>query len=158
MVDVEVVDFSECKVAALEHRGNPQDLMESFKTFAAWRASTEESPAETHNSYCLAHTNPETTAPEDFKFDICSVVDADVKPNEFGVMTKTIPGGQCAKFRHVGSRTHAVLGPKVRYLFVEWLKANGKRLRGHPSIFHYINSADEVAEDQLITDVYLPIQ
>lgn len=158
MFEVKVVDFNECKVAALEHRGNPDRLMETFQQFDAWRKSTDESPLGVSKTYGLAHTNPETTAPEDFKFDICSVVGSDVKPNDFGVITKTIPGGRCAHFRHIGSRSHAVMGPKVKYLFREWLTANGERLRGHPSIFHYINFPSDVSEDELITDIYLPIQ
>ncbi|MFC1747308.1 GyrI-like domain-containing protein [Pseudomonadota bacterium] len=158
MIDVNVVDFTECKVAALEHRGAPELLSDSFSRFDAWRQQSDESPLATSNTYGLAYTNPESTAADDFKFDVCGAVSSDVRPNEYGVVTKSIPGGRCAHIRHIGSRSHEVMGPKVKYLFREWLTANGERLRGHPSIFQYINFPSDVAEDELITDIYLPIQ
>jgi len=46
---------------------------------------------------------------------------------------------------------------KVHYLYDDWLPLSGEELRDFPCLFHYINLFPEVAEHELITDIYLPL-
>ena len=76
--------------------------------------------------------------------------------NAFGVVNSTIPGGRCAVLRHHGS--HSALTELARSLYSEWLPASGEELRDFPLFFHYHNFVHEVAEHELLTDIYLPLK
>jgi len=46
---------------------------------------------------------------------------------------------------------------KIRMLYQQWLPEGGEELRDFPVFFHYLNLFPQVAEHQLITDIYLPL-
>jgi spermidine synthase len=71
------------------------------------------------------------------------------------MVAQRIPGGRCAKVRHTGSREFI---PAVQWLYTEWLPASGEQLRDFPPFFHYVNVGPDVAEHEMLTDVYLPLK
>lgn len=151
---VEIVDFPETLVAALEHRGPEHLTYNTTKQFIAWRQANGYPPGR-GKTFGVHYTDPVTTLPEDYRLDICLSVEAPVKPNPQGVVTKTIPGGRCACVRHVGSR-HDI--HPAEWLYREWLPQSGEALRDFPIFFHYVNVGPAVKEHEMITDVYLPLQ
>jgi AraC family transcriptional regulator len=78
MMDVKIVDFAELKVAAMEHRGPPELLNNSARRLSEWRKETNLSPKERCKTLGVAYDNPDTTDPQEFRFDICGEVSADV--------------------------------------------------------------------------------
>jgi AraC family transcriptional regulator len=152
---VEVVQFPETMVAALEHRGAPATLMASVARFIEWRKASGASPAHRSHTYGVAFDDPGAVAPPDVRFDICGSVDAPVPPNSWGVVTKTIAGGACAVTTHRGS-TDAI-GATVMRLYREWLPGSGRSLRDAPLFFHYKRRMPDVHEPDQLTDVYLPL-
>jgi len=72
------------------------------------------------------------------------------------VETGLIPGGRCAVVRHLGS--HERLGESIIPLYREWLPQSGEELRDFPLFFHYLNLIPDVAEHELVTDIYLPLK
>jgi len=155
-VNVEFTNFKETKVAVLEHRGSPDLLNDSVSIFIQWRIESKLSPIATSNTFGLAYDDPETTKPEKFRFDICGSVSVDVPVNNQGIKTAIIPAGRCAKIRHLGS--HEEMSSTIHYLYSEWLPQSDETLRDFPCYFHYINLFPEVAEHELITDIYLPLK
>ena len=153
---VNIVEFPETKVAALEHRGPPELVNDSARIFIEWRNATKLSPVATSKTLGIAYDDPETTEPEKFRFDLCGSVIAEVPHNPQQVITKVIPGGRCAVVRHRGS--HDRLGEPAYYLYREWLPASGEELRDFPLFFHYLNLMPETPEHELVTDVYLPLK
>ncbi len=93
-MDVKIVNFEETRVAALEHRGAPEQVDNSVKTFIAWRKESQLSPVKTSKTYGIAYDDPDTTEPEAFRFDICGSAAAEVLANPQGVVNKVIPGGR----------------------------------------------------------------
>ncbi len=154
-MDVRIIDFEPAQVAVLEHRGSPDRVNDSAGRFIAWRKATGLSPVSFSRTFGIAYDDPDTVAARDFRFDICGTVEQDVPANPYGVVTKRIPGGRCAVVRHQGS--HDGLGDCVYYLFRRWLPQSGEELRDFPVYFQYLNFKPETPEDQLITDVYLPL-
>ena len=155
-MEVSIVTVEPVLVAALEHRGSPALLNDSVAKFIEWRRHSGLSPVEASQTYGIAHDNPDTTAPEDFRFDICGAVAEPVPPNPQGVITKEIPGGRCAVARHAGSTDR--VGESVYYLFRQWLPESGQELRDFPVYFHYLNVRLDTPEHELRTDVYLPLK
>ena len=153
-MDVQIVVLPETKVAAIEHRGPPHLEHETAKKLVAWRQRHGLS-RDRHRSYGVHYTDPYTTPPADHRVDFCLSVDFDVPPNPEGVIGKVIPGGRCALARHLGSRAH---NSAAVFLYRDWLPRSGETLGDFPIFFHYVNVGPEVRDDEMVTDVYLPLK
>lgn len=157
IMQVDIVEFSEVRVAALEFRGPLRELPRAVQSFMAWRQQSGVSPVEQCRSFGIAHNNPDT-APDDFHFDICGElrVEDQIVPNPQEVIEKRIPGGRCARVRHLGPRDR--LGETIYPLYRDWLPASGETPRDFPLFFHYVTLKFGLDTDHDITDVYLPLQ
>jgi AraC family transcriptional regulator len=156
-MQVDIVNFATTRIAALEHRGPVERLNDSIGQFIDWRKASGLSPIQSSRTFGIAYDNPDTTEPDKFRFDICGEVMADVPGNPQGVVTKLIPGGRCARVRHLGSHTR--LSESAIYpLYRDWLPQSGEELRDFPLYFHYVNLLPDTPEHELVTDVYLPLK
>lgn len=155
-MEVEVVDFETTQVAVVEHRGDPARVNESAQRFVEWRKVTGLSPVASSDTFGIAYDDPNTTEPEQFRFDIGGEVETIVPANSQGVINKVIPGGRCARLRHLGS--HERLGESAYYLYRDWLPQSGEELRDFPLFFLYQNLITDTPEHELITDLYLPLK
>lgn len=156
IMNVEIVDFNQVKVAVLEHRGSVDLLNDSVSQFIEWRKESKLSPVKSSETYGIAYDDPKATEPEKFRFDICGSVKSEVPENPQGVTTKLIPGGRCALVRHIGS--HEDMDEKIHFLYGQWLPGSGEALRDFPCFFRYMNFFPEVSEYELVTDIYLPLK
>lgn len=155
-MEVNIVDFVATPVAVLEHRGPPGLVNDSVLRFIDWRKQSGLSPIQSSRSFGVIYDDPNTVAPEKFRFDICGEVAGEVPANPQGVITGAIPGGRCAVIRHHGS--HERLGEAIYYLYRDWLPKSGEELRDARLFFHYLNLRSQVADHELLTDIYLPLE
>ena len=153
-MDVRIVDFPATPVAAVEHRGPPELEHATARRLIAWRVARRLAP-ERHASYGVHYTDPRTTPPAEHRVDFCVAFDGEVPPNAEGVVAKAIPAARCAVARHRGSREHVAAAV---YLHEVWLPASGEALGDFPVFFHYVNVGPAVREDEMLTDVYLPLR
>ncbi len=152
--NVTIVDFPETRVAALEHRGDPRRLGDSIRAFIAWRRGNG-LPPRVSATFNVLYDDPTTTRPEAFRLDLCAATSRPVAENPFGVVGKTIPGGRCARLRHVGSDD--TLGEAVRYLYSTWLPASGEELRDFPLFVQRVRFFPDVPEAEAVSEVHLPL-
>jgi AraC family transcriptional regulator len=155
-VDVKIVDMEPILVAALEHKGAVAQLNNSVQRFIEWRKDSELSPIAECETYGVPYSDPNTTPPEAFRFDICAAVKAAPPRNAQGVVAKTIPGGRCAVTLHSGSREK--IGESVYALYRQWLPQSGEETRDFPVYFHYLNLDMDTPEHQHLTEIYLPLK
>jgi len=148
--EVQVVDFTATKVAALEHRGDPRQIAGSIRNFIAWRRENRLPPRHSA-TFNVVYDDETAVTPQAFRFDLCAATNGAVADNRFGVVSKTIPGGRCAVLRHIGSDD--TLRDTVRYLCAEWLPASGEELRDFPMFFERVEFYPEVAERDAVTVV-----
>ncbi|UVW33809.1 AraC family transcriptional regulator [SAR92 clade bacterium H455] len=153
---VDIVEFETTKVALIEHLGSPEKVLETAGKFIQWRKETGLSPVKTSKTFGIPYSDPKTTSPEKFRWDVCGSIESDVPENRYGVKTGEIPGGRCAVIRHKGS--HNNLDNSIYYVYREWLPENNEEIRDYPCFFHYINFIHEVDECELITDIYVPLK
>lgn len=153
-MQVEIVEFPETLVATVEHRGPESMTGQSTQRLIAWRQANGIRPG-MGATYGVHYTDHRRVLPEDYRLDLCVSVPQPVADNPFGVITKTIPGGRCARVRQRGSR-HDM--PAPRWLIEEWLPQSGEQLRDFPVFFHYVNIGPGVPESEMITDIYLPLR
>ncbi|ROM94639.1 GyrI-like domain-containing protein [Pseudomonas brassicacearum] len=156
IMQVRIVEFSEVRVAALEHRGPAGLVDESVRKFIEWRMQSGQSPVASSRTFGIPYGNPDTTPPEEFRFAICGEIHEAVAPNEFGVREIVIPGGRCVVVRHVGSTDH--IGETIYPIYRDWLPGSGEELRDQPLYFDYLSAYPETPHDQWQTDIYIPLQ
>lgn len=155
VMDIKIIEFPVTSIAYLRHHGDPKKVLETASQFIAWRKHSGESPLATSRTFGIPYSDPNTTAAEDFVWDVCGSITRDLQANAFNVQQGIIPAGRCAVVRHQGS--HDNIDESVYYLYRDWLPTSGAQLRDYPCFFEYLNFAHQVAECDLLTDVYLPI-
>ncbi|WP_186068169.1 AraC family transcriptional regulator [Burkholderia gladioli] len=154
-MQIQIVDFSDTRVAALEHCGPTGLVNESVRKFAGWRKKSGQSPIASSRTFGIPRNNPDTTPADAYRFDICGEIDEPIAPNVYGIRELVIPGGRCAVVRHAGSTDH--LGETIYPIYRDWLPASGEELRDHPLFFHYLSVFPETPQDQWQTDIYIPL-
>ena len=103
----------------------------------------------------LSLDDPSVTQPDQCRFYACMTVNTEVKPiGEFG--TQTIDGGLYAIFTFKGAYNGLMSLYYNIYMF--WLPESSYRLRKGISFERYVNHPTYVAEQDLITEVYIPIR
>ncbi len=152
---VNIVTTSDIKVAALEHRGDPNMLGNSIRKFIEWRKQHQLTPSK-HATFNIAYNDPETAKPDDYQFDLCVATNMEVTGNTIGIVSKIIPGGRCAVLRHIGSDD--LLGSNVAYLYSTWLPNSNEELRDFPVYWQRVKFFPDVPEREVITDIFLPLK
>jgi len=155
LMHVEIVMFPETKVAAIDHRGPPAFEHDTVRKLIAWKLENRLLDPLKHRSYGVHYTDPRTTSPSEHRVDFCLSVDEDVGLNPYGIVNKLIPSCRCARARDIGSRAN---NQAAAYLYNQWLPQSGESAGDMPVIFHYVNVGPNVREEDMITDVYLPLK
>lgn len=155
-MEIKVTEFPEIQIAYLSHIGSPDSVLKTAGKFIEWRKETGLSPVKTSRTFGIAYSDPETTPPDEFRWDVCGSVKNPVPDNSFGVKNGTLPAGKCAVIRHKGS--HDGLSDSIWHAIKNWLPESQEELRDHPIYFEYLNFIFEVDECDLLTDIYLPLK
>lgn len=154
-MEVEIVTFPETKVACIEHHGSPALEHVTARKLIAWKLENRLLDQLKYRNYGLHYTDPRNTSPAEHHVDFCLSVEEDVGPNPYGIRTKLIPAQRCARARDVGSRLN---NQAAFYLYQTWLPQSGESPGDFPMVFHYVNVGPNVREEEMITDVYLPLK
>lgn len=152
---VSIVDFPETRVAALEHRGDPERLGASIRRFIEWR-KREKLPPKTSDTFNIFYDDPAGADPCDFRMDLCAATERDIAPNDEGIVAKVIPAGRCALLRHVGPEEGFVRA--LEYLYAEWLPRSGEELRDFPPFCRRVRFFPDVPEHEAVTEIFLPLE
>jgi AraC family transcriptional regulator len=152
---VSLIQFKETRVAALEHRGDPQLLGDSIRKLIDWRKRNRLHP-KISATFNVLYDDPEGVDPADYRIDLCVATEREIAANPEGILGKIIPGGRCAVLRHVGSDD--TLADTIRYLYSVWLPQSGAEPRDFPLFLQRVVFFPEVPEHEAITDVLLPLE
>jgi AraC family transcriptional regulator len=74
---------------------------------------------------------------------------------EHDTVRKLIAWKRCALARDIGSRQN---NKAAIWLCEEWLPRSGAAPGNFPIFFHYVNVGPHVRDQEMITDVYLPLR
>ena len=152
---VEIVQFPMTKVAVVEHVGSPFLEHETVKKLIAWKLENRLLDGEKYRSYGIHYTDPRITPPSQHRVDMCLSFDGEIRENSYGVMAKVIPSLRCARARDIGSRFN---NKAALFLQQDWLPESSERPGKFPMFFHYVNVGPHIKPEEMITDVYLPIE
>jgi AraC family transcriptional regulator len=154
-LEVTIKEIATIQIAVLEHRGAPELLGHSIRKFISWRKENKLPPSKSR-TFNLVYDDPTTVPSEEYRFDLCAAIKEEVQTNDDGVITKSIPSGRCAVIRHIG--TDENMAGAIHFLYSDWLKQNHQELRDFPLFFERVSFFPDVAEHEVITDIYLPIK
>jgi AraC family transcriptional regulator len=101
------------------------------------------------------YNDPEVTAPEKLRTDLCLVLPKRAEPRG-AVGVTSVFGGKYAKFVYVGA--YEGLGAVYDAIYARWLPESGEKLRNCPCLEKYLNNPERTKPDKLRTEIYLPIE
>lgn len=149
---VEIRTNQPIRLAMIEHRGDPEMVGDSVNQLITWaKAQSINLKPKAGDAFAFGYDDPKTTPPEQFRLDLGIRV-----PDNFvivGMKEKVIPAGRYAVAVHKGSREN--LADTIYPMYREWLPQSGEELRDFPCIFCYYNFDHEVAQTELITEIWI---
>ncbi len=151
---VDVINFNVTPVAIYAHHGNPALLPQTIRNFIQWRKEHKLTPTR-YATFNLLYEQHDEVAPEDFRFDLATQIEPGFTSTHDNIVCTEIPAGSCARLRLLGSDDG--LERAIRFLYAEWLPQSGKSVRDFPLFLQRLNFFPDVPENELITDIYLPL-
>ena len=141
-MNVQIVIFPETRVAAIEHWGpNSNSSCWTSRDTAATAFTTP-----TQGPRQLASTMSSFACPSNARRSV---------PTASASWRKSIPPNRCALARDIGSRHD---NKAAKYLKEVWLARSRETAGSFPIFFHYVNVGPCVRNEDMITDVYLPLK
>jgi AraC family transcriptional regulator len=151
---VRVENVPECRVAFLRHIGPYTECGPTFQRLMAWAGPRGLiGPKSLVMGIC--HDDPEVTPPDKIRYDCCIGVGPTFAPEgEIGV--QTVAGGDHAILTLKGP--YEKLGEAYRWLYGGWLPTSGREPSAAPAHEVYLNSPMNARPEDLLTEIYLPLQ
>ncbi|WP_448566895.1 AraC family transcriptional regulator [Thalassotalea ganghwensis] len=152
--NVEIVNFEQTPIAIMSHKGPQHQLSQTISKFIAWRKKNKLSP-NVSRTFNIIYDDPNVTPPEDYRFDLACTYRGSPDVRDENIQFSELPESQCAHIRHTGSDD--TLGNAINYLYSHWIVKQQYQLADLPLFIERVSFFPEVAEQDMITDIYLPI-
>ena len=153
IMTITIKELPEKRLAVMEHRGDPLKLSDTLNELITW-AKTQpiDLKPKADEAFGFGYHDPREVAAEDFRFDLALSVPQNFKLND-QVIERKLPAGRYAVTTHKGSRDN--IGDTIYALYRDWLPESGEELGDLPCIFCYHNFDHEVAETELMTEIWV---
>ena len=153
IMNVTIKELPARRLAVLEHHGDPKKVGESVSKLIAWaKAQPIDLKPKPGEAFSFGYSDPKEVAAEEFRFDLAITVPQQFKLDD-EVIEKNLPAGRYAVISHKGSRDN--INEKICWLYRDWLPESKEELGDLPCIFCYYNFDHEVAETELLTELWL---
>lgn len=153
-MDVRIENLEPLHVAFVRHVGPYDQVGEAWEKLCM-RLGMEGRLGGGAQFIGVCYDDPEVTAPEKIRYDACITVDSDFTPQD-DVGVQTLAGGEYAVTTHIGP--YNMLGQTYAKLLGQWLPRSGRELRPEPSLEFYLNSPESTDPEDLLTDIYSPLE
>lgn len=152
-MDVTIEQLEPMRVAFMRHVGPYDECGRTWERFMAWMGSQGLLAGDTM-ILGLCHDDPEVTPNDKVRYDACITVSADFEA-EGDVGIQTIGGGDYAVTTHEGP--YSALGDTYAKLYGQWIPRCGRQARAAPCFEVYLNDPEGTEPDELLTDIYAPL-
>lgn len=152
-MQVEIKYFEAMTVAAVRHVGPYFECAKAWHTIC----SDPSVMAQFKNNPLfigICYDDPDVTDEGKIRFDACITVDDTFEANQT-INKQTIEGGDYAVFLHKGS--YSGLHDTYRSFFRNWLPDSGREVKSFPSLEIYLNSPENTREEDLLTEIRVPL-
>lgn len=155
MMDVKIQQVPARHLAAIRHTGPYHEIGGAFQRLGAWAGSRGyfKPGAEMLGVY---YDNPREVAPESLRSAACITAPADFAGDEdAGITTLDLAAGNCAVGVFKGP--YQRLPEVYTWLFDSWMPTAGCGPVVGPCFEVYLNDPTQVAPDECLTAIYLPV-
>ncbi len=153
IMDIEIRDLPSRKLAVMEHHGAPAKMSQTLNALIDWaRAQPIDLKPKPGRAFGFGYHDPREVAPEDFRFDLALQVPENYPLND-KVIERHLPQGRYAVATHKGSRDK--IGDTIWGIYRDWIPACGEELADLPCLLCYHNFDHEVAETELLTEIWV---
>lgn len=153
-MDVRIDQREPCTVAFVRHIGPYDQCGAAWGKLMAW-AGPKGLLGPDMECFGLSHDDPKITPPEKLRYDACLVVKpGTAAQGEIGV--QQVVGGEFAVLTHRGPYEN--FHQSYDQLYGQWLPRSGYRCRDAPPIEAYQNDPNRTPPEELVTEIYLPIE
>jgi AraC family transcriptional regulator len=153
MFEVDVVEEPERRVLGIDHRGPYQEIGGAFERLGA--AVEAAGLRRSVDEWLGIYFDDPSTVPADSLRSMAGVTATGANAAPAGLAEVRLPGGRYARMRVRGP--YSSLPAAYEWIYGTWLPDLDERTRGSPSFEVYVNDPREVAEDSILTDVYVPL-
>lgn len=151
---VEIVRREECRVVFVRHVG-PYDQAGTAWSRLAALAGSGGLMGPRSEFLGILHDDPEVTPPERLRYDAALVPPAGLSfYGTFG--TTVLAAGDYAITRHRGP--YSTLAETYARLCGGWLPSSGREPRAAPALESYRNNPQSTPPEDLVTDIYIPLE
>ncbi len=153
-VKVETKTIEPLRVAFVRHIGPYDKVGSAWERLCDWAGSQCLFGPDTR-FFGACYDDPEVTPADKIRYDACITIGPSVE-GEGDIGVQTLGGGQYAVALHEG----AYSGLKDTYaaMYGQWFAANNRQPGDAPCIEFYLNDPNSTAEEDLQTEVCVPIQ
>jgi AraC family transcriptional regulator len=152
-MNVSIESRPELRTAALRHIGPYNRISETFARLdelAGGAGLLDVKPT----LLAIYYDDPEVTPEAELRSDAAIVIpDGAALPD--GLSEQRVPGGRYARTTHLGPYTQ--LGDTWARFMGQWLPKSGERLGDGVTYEIYVNNPTEVPQEELHTDLYIPL-
>jgi AraC family transcriptional regulator len=150
-----ITTMESMNVAFVRHVGPYSEVGSAWEQLCSWAGRKGLLGPQT-KMLGISHDDPEVTPPEKIRYDACIIVRPDVKPDG-AIGVQIIASGRYATTTHSGAYTK--LAETYGALHGQWMPANDlEPAPGLPSLEFYLNNPQWTPEEELRTDIYVPLQ
>lgn len=154
LMDVRIKHMPEIQVVFVRHTGPYVECHPAWEALCAW-AGPKRLIHDSTQFIGICYDSPCITAPENLRMDACMTVSGDI-PAEGKVGVQIIGGFDCAS--HLYKGPYENLEQTYAEIFGKWLPQSGREAQGGPSYEVYLNSPDETAPEDLLTEIRIPLK
>lgn len=152
--NVKVVEIKSMMTAGLDHVGPYTDIGRAFEQLdALLRARAMMRPG--MRLLGIYFDDSSVVPAAKLRSRACVVIPSDAAVAAPFIRTE-IAGGSYARLRHKGP--YADLAPAYQWLYGQWLATSGREVRNIPCFEEYLNTPQDTAPSELLTDVFMPLK
>jgi AraC family transcriptional regulator len=153
--NIEIRDLPGRKALTCAHTGPYMQIGGVFQRLCGWLEAHDAFPPGTR-LIGIYYDDP-ALVPEEKLRSRAGAVFPEAAPQIEGPFEWTeIPGGTYAVLLHKGP--YSGLPDSYRWLFQEWLPHSGRTPADHPAFEGYLNSPQDTAPEDLLTEIFLPLR
>lgn len=156
MYNVEICEFKERTLLAMNHRGPYMSIGSVFETLNIWAAG-EGLVGPDHLGIGVFYDDPASVALENLNSHAGIVVTAKTEePARNDISKITLAGGRHASVKHVGP--YSELKKPYQWLYADWLPQSGEEPADRPCFEIYTNSPHDTPQAELETLICVPLK
>lgn len=149
---VDIRDIAPMTVLSLDHHGDYMTIGHTFhRLYALLQLRGHPTDA---RSFGIYHDDPDAVPTQDLYAQVA--IETDRTHSDAPLVRHSLFGGRYAVMRHQGS--YAELEDAYRWFYRDWLLQSPYEIADAPPIEEYLNDVQTTAPENLLTDIYIPIQ